>query len=88
MSVYGTKRTSACALHVSAFDPKRTLGLISMCGPSSLARRGSGLCRAQNPQTKAATVARQLQAAKSYRLRRLKRNQDFLKDKSRAAQSL
>ena len=24
----GVKRTSACALHMSAFDPKRTLGLI------------------------------------------------------------
>jgi hypothetical protein len=24
MSVIGTKRTSACALHMSAFDPKRT----------------------------------------------------------------
>jgi hypothetical protein len=33
-------------------------------------------------------VARQLQAAKSYRPGRLKRNQDFLKDKSSAAQSL
>jgi len=33
-------------------------------------------------------VARQLLAAKSYRPGRLKRNQDFLKDKSRAAQSL
>ena len=25
MSAFGTKRTSACALHMSAFDPKRTL---------------------------------------------------------------
>jgi hypothetical protein len=25
MSAIGTKRTSACALHMSAFDPKRTL---------------------------------------------------------------
>ena len=24
-STHGTKRTSACALHMSAFDPKRTL---------------------------------------------------------------
>ena len=28
MSAIGTKRTSACALHMSAFDPKRTYGLI------------------------------------------------------------
>ena len=26
MSAFGTKRTSACALHMSAFDPKRTFG--------------------------------------------------------------
>ncbi|MGB7660250.1 MAG: GNAT family N-acetyltransferase, partial [Pseudolabrys sp.] len=26
MSAIGTKRTSACALHMSAFDPKRTFG--------------------------------------------------------------
>jgi hypothetical protein len=25
MSASGTKRTSACALHMSAYDPKRTL---------------------------------------------------------------
>ena len=30
MSAIGTKRTSACALHMSAFDPKRTLvGLLT-----------------------------------------------------------
>ena len=27
MSAIGTKQTSACALHMSAFDPKRTSGL-------------------------------------------------------------
>ena len=27
MSAIGTKRTSACALHMSAFDPKRTFRL-------------------------------------------------------------
>ena len=27
MSAIGTKRTSACALHMSAFDPKRTLNV-------------------------------------------------------------
>ena len=26
----GVKRTSACAMHMSAFDPKRTSGLISV----------------------------------------------------------
>ena len=30
MSVIGTKRTLACALHMSAFDPKRTLGPIDV----------------------------------------------------------
>ena len=29
---YGTKQTSACALHMSAFDPKRTLGgAVTVC---------------------------------------------------------
>jgi hypothetical protein len=27
MSAVGTKQTSACALHMSAFDPKRTLAV-------------------------------------------------------------
>ena len=27
MSAFGTKRTWACALHMSAFDPKRTSSL-------------------------------------------------------------
>ena len=27
MFAIGTKRTSACALHMSAFDPKRTLAV-------------------------------------------------------------
>jgi hypothetical protein len=30
MSAYGTKRTSACALHMAAFDPKRTSGPIGI----------------------------------------------------------
>ena len=42
MSAIGTKRTSACALQMSAFDPKRTLcsealldyGLLLMWGSS------------------------------------------------------
>jgi hypothetical protein len=31
MSAIGTKRTSACALHMSAFDPKRTLRACQEC---------------------------------------------------------
>ena len=29
MSAIGTKRTSACALHMSAFDPKRTWAVLA-----------------------------------------------------------
>ena len=33
MSAIGTKQTSACALHMSAFDPKRTSALIATRRP-------------------------------------------------------
>ena len=32
MSVIGTKRTSTFALHMSAFDPKRTFGVLGISG--------------------------------------------------------
>ena len=37
MSAIGTKRTSACALHMSAFDPKRTFGNAQPRDDASLA---------------------------------------------------
>jgi hypothetical protein len=66
------------------------MGLISMCGLSSFAPPEFALVCVEPEILKQMqqVVARQLQAAKSYRPGRLKRNQDFLKDKSRATQSL